>query len=101
MQILAPACVTYAQVGLVMRIRGGCKDDDFFRGGVASHYQAFNELSHNGVFGKPSLASAEKGERILAAAVEAIRELMESFWPDIKKLQAPTRDVPATGNAPT
>jgi creatinine amidohydrolase len=61
---------------------------DFFRGGLASHYQAFNELSHNGVFGRPSLASAEKGERVLTAAVTAIRDLIESFWSDVKDLGA-------------
>ena len=56
---------------------------DLFGGGVASSYQDYKEATHNGVFGKPTLASAEKGERILAAAVQSIQELIESFWKDV------------------
>ncbi|MDP7396992.1 MAG: creatininase family protein [Lentisphaeria bacterium] len=59
---------------------------DLFGGGVASSYQPFHELSHNGVYGKPSLASAEKGHRILSVTVESIQELIESFWDDVKDL---------------
>jgi len=59
---------------------------DFFRGGVASNYRDYKEVTHNGVYGKPTLATADKGERVLAAAVESIQELLEDFWPDIKNL---------------
>jgi len=62
---------------------------DLFGGGVASSYQDYNEATHNGVFGRPSLASAEKGERLLAASVQSIQELIESFWNDVKDLKAP------------
>jgi len=62
---------------------------DFFGGGVASSYQAFHELSDNGVYGKPSLASADKGHRVLTATVASIQELIESFWEDVKDLQCP------------
>jgi len=62
---------------------------DMFQSGLASSYRPFHKLSHNGVYGKPSLASAEKGRRILDAAVESIQELIESFWEDVKQLAAP------------
>jgi creatinine amidohydrolase len=62
---------------------------DLFGGGVASSYQSFHQLSENGVYGKPSLASAEKGHRVLTVTVEAIQELIESFWEDVKDLQGP------------
>jgi len=35
---------------------------DMFQGGLASSYRPFHSLSHNGVYGKPTLASAEKGQ---------------------------------------
>lgn len=62
---------------------------DLFDSGVASSYQPFHKLSHNGVYGRPSLASAEKGHRILSATVESIQELIESFWDDVKDLRSP------------
>ena len=62
---------------------------DLFDSGVASSYLALHELSHNGVYGKPSLASAEKGHRILTATIESIQELIESFWDDVKDLRSP------------
>ncbi len=49
----------------------------------ASCYRPFDKLSRSGVFGKPSLASPEKGERILAATVALLHELIAGFWPDI------------------
>jgi creatinine amidohydrolase len=49
---------------------------------AVSCYRPFHVLSESGVFGKPSLASAEKGERILADTVTALRELITGFWPD-------------------
>lgn len=61
---------------------------DLFQSGLASNYRAYNKLSHNGVYGKPTLASAEKGRRILNAAVESIQELIEDFWEDVKQLTA-------------
>lgn len=64
-------------------------DFDFFRGGNASFYRAFHVMSHNGVYGKPSLASAEKGTRVLEGTVASVQELIESFWPDVKELAAP------------
>lgn len=55
---------------------------DMLRGGSAASYRPFDVLSHNGVFGKPSLASTEKGHEVLGAAVAALADLLTDFWPD-------------------
>ena len=56
---------------------------DLFGGGVASSYQDYKEATRNGVLGKPTLASPQKGEQILAACVQSIQELIEGFWKDV------------------
>ena len=53
---------------------------DLIEGPRAACYRPFHVLSENGVFGKPSLATAEKGEKILDAAVQSIQELLTEFW---------------------
>jgi creatinine amidohydrolase len=55
---------------------------DMLHGPAATCYRPFDVLSKNGVFGRPSLASAEKGRRILDATTVALRELIGGFWPD-------------------
>lgn len=55
---------------------------DMLHGPAASCYRPFDKLSGSGVFGSPSLASAEKGERVLAETAEALHELISEFWPD-------------------
>ena len=55
---------------------------DMLHGPVASCYRPFDKLSKSGVFGSPSLASAEKGERVLAETVASLHELISEFWPD-------------------
>jgi creatinine amidohydrolase len=55
---------------------------DMLHGPAASCYRPFDKLSRMGVFGKPSLASAEKGERVLAETIAALHELITEFWPD-------------------
>jgi len=62
---------------------------DFFRGGNAAFYRPFHVMSHNGVYGKPSLASAEKGRLLLEETVAAVQELIESFWTDVQELSVP------------
>ena len=55
---------------------------DMLHGPAATCYRPFDVLSQSGVFGKPSLASAEKGRRILDEVAAALRELIVGFWPD-------------------
>ncbi len=55
---------------------------DMLHGPAASCYRPFDKLSKSGVFGSPSLASAEKGQQVLAETVAALHELIAEFWPD-------------------
>lgn len=57
---------------------------DMFKGAAASCYRSFEQMTPSGVYGKPSLASAEKGTRLLDAAATAIHDLITQFWPDWK-----------------
>lgn len=59
---------------------------DLLHGPAATCYRPFEELSRSGVFGRPSLASAEKGRRILDEVVGALHELIAGFWPDFAGL---------------
>jgi creatinine amidohydrolase len=55
---------------------------DVLHSPAATCYRPFHVLSKSGSFGKPSLASVEKGRRILDEAAAALRELIAGFWPD-------------------
>jgi creatinine amidohydrolase len=63
---------------------------DMLRGPAATCYRPFDKLSRTGVFGKPSLASAEKGERVLAETTAALHDLIADFWPDFARGHGPT-----------
>jgi creatinine amidohydrolase len=45
-------------------------------------YKSFKSITRNGGFGDPTLASAEKGERMLDAIVRGLRALCEDFFAD-------------------
>jgi creatinine amidohydrolase len=49
---------------------------DMLDGGSVGQFRFFDEWTESGPIGDPSTASAEKGERFLDAAVEAVRELL-------------------------
>ena len=42
----------------------------------------FDRISKSGVFGKPALATAEKGRQILEITVSMLRQLVIDTWPD-------------------
>lgn len=52
---------------------------DLFEAGRARRYIPFDRVSPTGTFGDPSLASLEKGERILEACVEELLAFLEDF----------------------
>ncbi len=54
---------------------------DMLHGPAASCYRPFDQLSHNGVYGRPTLASAEKGREVLRACVASLTDLINDFWP--------------------
>ena len=55
---------------------------DMLHGPAATCYRPFDILSENGAFGKPSLASVEKGRQILDEVTAALHELIGDFWPN-------------------
>ena len=53
------------------------RDGGFLGAGATSYrWRAFQHMTANGVAGNPARASAEKGERLLEAAAEAIAALI-------------------------
>jgi len=50
-----------------------------FAPGVVSITKPFKELSHHGGMGDPTTASAEKGERIFAAIVSKLAEVVREI----------------------
>lgn len=55
---------------------------DLLSGGPAIRPLPFDRITRHGVFGKPSLATAEKGQTILDITVSALRDLLAAYWPD-------------------
>lgn len=55
---------------------------DLLRGGGATRALPFDRISTTGVFGKPTLATAEKGRQILDITVSMLRQLVAETWPD-------------------
>ena len=58
---------------------------DMLQSPVAHCYRPFDQLSETGAWGKPSLASKEKGKKILDLCVEGLKELIVEFWPEVFK----------------
>jgi len=54
---------------------------DLLRGAAATLATPMHRLTRHGVYGRPSLANAEKGRRILQEAVAALRDLIVACWP--------------------
>ncbi len=54
---------------------------DLLTGGPTVRSQSFNQISTTGVWGKPSLATAEKGQAILQIVIPAIKDLIHAHWP--------------------
>lgn len=55
-------------------------EGDLFRGPEASFYRSMKEMSLNGVFGDPTLASAAKGEQIQKIVIERMRTLVLDLY---------------------
>jgi creatinine amidohydrolase len=54
---------------------------DLLTGGPTVRAIPFDKLTKHGVWGKPSLASPEKGRAIFEVVVPAIKELLAAHWP--------------------
>jgi creatinine amidohydrolase len=55
---------------------------DLLAGGPTTRSVPFERFTASGVWGKPSLASAAKGEAILDIVVPLIREILQAHWPE-------------------
>lgn len=54
---------------------------DLLSGGPAVLALPFDKITKNGVWGKPSLASADKGQAILDVVIPALKDLIAAYWP--------------------
>lgn len=55
---------------------------DLLSGTVATLSQPFHKFTKRGVFGKATLASEEKGRKLLEVTVNELKTLLEQVWPD-------------------
>lgn len=81
-----------AETSMVMALRPELVDatrfeeartvEDGGHGGAAYRWQAFDARTRSGALGDPTAASADKGERLLAAAASAVAALLlnDDFW---------------------
>ena len=86
MQVIAPELVDLESApnndgGIQHRVRSMWFDA--LHAPVASCYRPFHVLSETGAFGKPSLASPEKGQNVMDVCVESLKDLIVEFWPEV------------------
>ena len=55
-------------------------EGDMLRGAKAGFYRTMKQMTPNGVYGDPTVASAEKGQRITKAVVDALGELVGDLF---------------------
>jgi creatinine amidohydrolase len=66
---------------------------DMLTAGPVVRSVPFHEFTRSGVWGKPSLASAQKGEAILESVVRTIKELLRAQWPHAPGLETGRHDA--------
>lgn len=54
---------------------------DLLGAAAATLPRSFDRFTRHGVFGRPTLASVEKGEKIAQCVTEALQSLLRSCWP--------------------
>jgi creatinine amidohydrolase len=55
---------------------------DMLIGGPVVRSVSFHEITTNGVWGKPSLATPDKGRAILDVVIPVLKKLLGAHWPD-------------------
>ncbi len=58
---------------------------DLLTGSAATRGSRFDQLTKNGVWGKPTLATAAKGKQILDITVAELVKMVGVMWPDVKE----------------
>lgn len=73
---------------------------DLLSGGPTIRSVPFDQLTASGVWGKPSLATAEKGQAILDIVIPLIRDILQAHWPSgpgLKDADAPAGTAAGIG----
>jgi creatinine amidohydrolase len=55
---------------------------DMLNGASAARALPFDQITNSGVWGRPTLASPEKGRQILNTTVPVLKNLLAAHWPD-------------------
>lgn len=74
---------------------------DLLSGGLTVRSVAFDKFTTNGVWGKPSKATAEKGHAILAITIPLIKDILHAHWPSAPGLDRAAPSVPTANAAST
>jgi creatinine amidohydrolase len=64
---------------------------DLLSGASSVRSLPFEKITKHGVFGKPSLATGEKGQAILDIVVPTLKDLLVAYWPDAPGLATTAR----------
>jgi creatinine amidohydrolase len=59
---------------------------DLLTGSLAARGSKFDMMTKNGVWGKPTLATAAKGKAVLDLTVQELAKMIHVIWPDTKPL---------------
>jgi creatinine amidohydrolase len=81
MEVIAPHLVDKAQIKKGENVP--CfewAEGDMLQGPRASYYRSMKSMTPNGVYGDPTMASAEKGRQITAAVVRALEQVVADLY---------------------
>jgi len=74
---------------------------DLLSGGPTVRSQPFDQITTSGVWGKPSLATAEKGRAILDVVVPEIKQVLRAHWPSAPGLRGAESEPALVSDAAT
>jgi creatinine amidohydrolase len=69
---------------------------DLLSGGPTVRSLPFDEFTTNGVWGKPSKASADKGRAILDITIPLIADILAAHWPSAPGIDCESSNVPTS-----
>ncbi len=81
MQVIAPDLVNVKEIVKGERVPTfDWAEGDMLNGAPTSYFRTMKSMTPNGVYGDPTLASPEKGDRITAAVVEAFKKVVTDLY---------------------
>jgi len=72
---------------------------DLLSGGPTVRSLPFDKFTTNGVWGKPSKASADKGRAILDITIPLIADILAAHWPSAPGMDGKSTNVPTSNGA--